>query len=70
MKASNVDLIVKNLEELISKILDHRAPISKDGLDKFMKDVGEPLGLDVTGEDYDWVYEMRPASDTSCPCFM
>lgn len=53
-----MDNVRKNFEEFVNRIFDNNGKIKTENLDKFMKEVGEPLGLDITGDDYDWNYDM------------
>jgi hypothetical protein len=53
-----MDNVRKNFEEFVNRIFDNSGKIKTENLDKFMKEVGEPLGLDITGDDYDWNYDM------------
>jgi hypothetical protein len=53
-----MDNVRKNFEDFVNRIFDNNGKINTESLDKFMKEVGEPLGMDITGEDYDWSYDM------------
>jgi hypothetical protein len=60
-----MDNVRKNFEDFVNRIFDNNGKINKGNLDKFMAEVGEPLGMDITGEDYDWSYDMTDEEKTA-----
>jgi hypothetical protein len=57
-----MDNIMQNLsrdfEAIVQKVFDENGRIDREELNAFMNEVGEPLSMDFTGEDYDWAYSM------------
>jgi Ca2+-binding EF-hand superfamily protein len=50
--------IRKDIEAFILRVFDNQGRIDRNALNTFMKEVGEPLDMDFTGNDFDWDYEM------------
>jgi len=45
-----------NLTEMLDSLPNYNRRVPKDKTDEFMKTVGEPLELDITGDEYDYEY--------------
>ena len=50
--------LTKDFENIIQKVFDEEGRINRNELNDFMTEVGEPLNMDFTGDDYDWDYNM------------
>jgi uncharacterized protein YeeX (DUF496 family) len=63
MQDSALDNILTNIKSDYEEFIDHlfdsgNKIINKDILNKFMRNVGEAMELDVTGDHFDWSYDM------------
>jgi len=53
-----MDHLRHDFESIVQKVFDENGRIDHDQLNSFMQEVGEPLSMDFTGDDYDWEYNM------------